>query len=237
MWLPCVDWIAPPYISCISITTVLRRNHFQRLSAILNSESLRCYLMMTFADDAFSNLVVFFAKPVCSTPPRSPQTILGRRNKQNGSGVAEGFDMLGDHYSVTRLRGSQIHTLILPFDFPAHVLPYTRRMNEKKYVNSMFRIDRALRAQMGGLHINCTRIKITFFGIPRRSGQVRPARSIGEPFSGAGAKGIYFTWYLVQDKIRLFYVQQNSMKDLQCWSQTSRFIAASIHRPKPLYLQ
>ena len=59
MWLPCVDWIAPPYISCISITTVLRRNHFQRLSAILNSDSLRCYLMMTFADDAFSNLVFF----------------------------------------------------------------------------------------------------------------------------------------------------------------------------------
>ena len=68
----------------------------------------------------------------------------------------------------------------------------------------------------------------------RRSGQVRPARQIGEPFSGAGAKGIYSTWYLVQNKIRLFYVQQNSLKDLQCWSQTSRFIAASIHRPKAL---
>ena len=75
--------------------------------------------------------------------------------------------MLGDRYSVTRLRGSQIYALILPFDFPAHVLPYTRRMNEKKYVNSMFRIDRAPRAQMGGLHINCARIKITFFGILR----------------------------------------------------------------------
>ena len=31
----------------------------------------------------------------------------------------------------------------------------------------MFRIDRAPRAQMGGLHINCARIKITFFGILR----------------------------------------------------------------------
>ena len=49
-----------------------------------------------------------------------------------------------------------------------------------------------------------------------RSGQVRPARQIGEPFSGAGAKGIYSTWYLVQNKVRLFYVQQNLMKDLQC---------------------
>ena len=64
--------------------------------------------------------------------------------------------------------------------------------------------------------------------------KVRPARQIGEPFSGAGAKGIYSTWYLVQNRIRLFYVQQKSMKDLQCWPQTSRFIAASIHRPKPL---
>ena len=69
-----------------------------------------------------------------------------------------------------------------------------------------------------------------------RSGQVRPARhNLASPFRAQAQNAS--TLHGILYKIRLFYVQQNSMKDLQCWSQTSRFIAASIHRPKPLYLQ
>ena len=54
--------IPPPYIIRISNATVLQRSHCKRMSNILYSNPLQCYLMMMFADDAFSNLVVLFWK-------------------------------------------------------------------------------------------------------------------------------------------------------------------------------
>ena len=50
--------------------------------------------MVMFADDAFSNPIFYFAKPVSSTPPGSPQTNLGFPTVKAVES-AESFSLLG----------------------------------------------------------------------------------------------------------------------------------------------
>ena len=91
-------------------------------------------MMMMFADCIFQPSS--FILQNLSAPLRlgRPKQIWASKIYGMAVGIAEGFDMLGDLYSVTPLRGSQVHTLCLitPLAFPAHVSACTRRMNEKK---------------------------------------------------------------------------------------------------------
>ena len=100
---------------------------------------LQCYLMMMmFADDAFSNLVALFCKTCpLHAPPGSPQTNMGFRSVWNGSGNCWRFWHVRWFTPWRRevaLESSRILSsaarLISPLAFPAHVSPYTRRMNE-----------------------------------------------------------------------------------------------------------
>ena len=130
-----------PYIGRILNATVLQRSRCKQLSTFLKLR--QCFLFLFHRYVAWwrcSNLVVFFARSASSTSPGSPPSDLGFRSVQNGSGNCWRFGHLTWATPWRRqvaLAGSLFlfsSRLITPLAFPAHVSPYTRRMNEKKHI-------------------------------------------------------------------------------------------------------